>query len=161
MKPFIDQLEVPFTSAKEKAQFLKVRAQIDKAFGGSLYINQFNQNRKNLMIFLENLVQALNKRIEARDQKPFKGNYRKLSNIPQENLKLFGELKNNPEQFDKFFQMQARRGLEQLSLWNTGAKDLNLEKVDQVLSEACETFKNGLNQDNLSDLEFFLTNSNN
>jgi len=159
VKSFLEQLEVKYKSDWEQKRFQFLQNEINQRFGPTIYLNQFEQNRENLIKFFFQILNELNSRIERREGKPFKGNYRKLSNIPEENLVLFKDLKSKPDQFERFFQMQVRKGLERLHFWNSSMNLKQFSQVNLILEEACKIFSVGLNGQNMSNLEIFLSNN--
>lgn len=159
MKGFLSSLEVKHKNNWEQKRFQFLQNQINELFGPTIYLNQFEINRENLIKFFFQILNELNSRIEKREGKPFKGNYRKLSNIPEENLILFKELKSKPDQFERFFQMQIRKGLERLHFWNSSMDLKQFSKVNLILEEACKIFSVGLNVKNMSLMEIFLSNN--
>ena len=158
MRSFAEELELKYNTPHEKKKLKQFLEQAEEIFGDLLHLNQYEHNRKLMIKFFQQSIQEVNKKIEEREGKfPFL-NYRRLTKNPFELMDQFKfQKENNLGNYEKLFQMATRRGLEQLSFWNIQSKDLDVHKVHKILEEACQIFSEGLNKQNLSIFEFWIS----
>lgn len=158
MKSFTEELELRYQTPQEKKKLKKFLDLASERFGDLLHLNDYEHKRRLLIKFFQNTIQEVNKRIESREgQVPFL-DYRRLTKNPFQLMDQFKfEKQNNLSNYERLFQMASRRGLEQLSYWNTSSKETDFHKINLIIQEACQIFSEGLNKNNLEIFEFWIS----